>query len=303
MISVSEATERLAAALGGGEAARLAAEALVEAEALGLPRFGFDMLDEWQPGQSAPEAGGTRAVDWRDCSDKFSPIGVAAAVLDLARTAREFGIAAVFLRGVKGFGRLAPFVRHLADQDLLAIAGAEGPPFVAPYGGNRPVIGTNPIALGFGRGEGRIVIDTATSTATMADVKNARMKGKPLKDGVAIDADGRSTTVAADVAALLPRGGQIGSLVGLIVEVLAGVASEGRGDPNGRGVFFIAIDAGRIDDPESLLGQLRRDWTDAGGYWPRGRHVSPDTELDDGVVERLETQLARMAASTQGEGK
>jgi len=303
MISVSEATERLATALGGGEAARLAAGALVEAEALGLPRFGFDMLDEWKPGLVSPEADGTTAIEWRDCAENFSPLAVAAATLNIRRAAQEFGIAAVFLRGVKGFGRLAPFVRYLADQGLLAIAGAEGPPFVASYGGNRPVIGTNPIALGFGRGEGRLVVDTATSTATMADVKTARMKGLPLKDGVAIDAEGQPTTVAADVAALLPRGGQIGSLVGLIVEVLAGVASEGRGDPNGRGVFFIAIDAGRIDDPESLLGKLRRDWTDAGGYWPRGGAVSPDTELDDGVIERLETQLARMAASTQGEDK
>lgn len=301
MMSVQEATDRLAAALGGGEVARLAAAALVEAEALGLPRFGFDMLDEWKPGLAAPETGGGNPVEWRDCTASFSPLAVASATLDIARAAKAFGIAAVFLKGVKGFGRLAPFVRHLADEGLLAIAGAEGPPFVAPFGGRRPVIGTNPIALGFGSGENRLVIDMATSMATMADVKTARVKDEPLRDGIAIDAEGRLTTVAADVAALLPRGGQIGSLAGLIVEVLAGVAGEGRGDPNGRGVFFIAIDAGRIGDPGKLLADLRRDWTDAGGYWPRGGAVTPDSQLDDGTAQRLEAHIARMAASTRGE--
>ncbi len=47
MIAVPAAVAKLSAALGGGVAARLAASALVEADALGLPRFGIAMLDEW----------------------------------------------------------------------------------------------------------------------------------------------------------------------------------------------------------------------------------------------------------------
>jgi Malate/L-lactate dehydrogenases len=303
MISVANATARLSAALGDGDAAYLAASALVEADALGLPRFGIDMLTEWKPGLAAPEDGINGPVEWRDCSDNFSPLAIAAATLGIERAAREFGLAAVFLKGVKGFGRLAPFARHLADQGLLAIAGAEGPPFVAPYGGNRPVIGTNPITLGFGTGDDRIVIDMATSTATMADVKTARLTGQPLGEGIAINSQGEPTTVASDVAALLPRGGQIGSLIGLMVEVLAGVAAKGRGDRNGRGVFLIAVDAGRMNGVDRLLAKLRRDWISAGGYWPRGGAVSPEMELDGNFENRLEAHIARITASNPGEGK
>ncbi|BBD39600.1 lactate dehydrogenase [Aminobacter sp. Y103A] len=298
MITIPDATGRLSAALGGTPAARLAASALVEADALGLPRFGIAMLDEWTPDVAPVTArDGAQAINWIDCSSCFAPLAVADAVLDLAGAARQFGIAAVFLRGVRGFGRLAPFVRHLADAGLLAIAGAEGPPFVAPHGGKHPVIGTNPLALAIGQGSNRVVIDVATSTATMADIRNARASGAPLADGIALDGEGRPTSIAAEVAALLPRGGQIGSLLGLVVELMAGVAGGGRGDPKGRGVFILAVDparAGNDIDWQTRLAGLQRDWTTGGGHWPRGGSLSLETELDADFAQRLDAHLARM---------
>ncbi|MBE1208530.1 Ldh family oxidoreductase [Aminobacter carboxidus] len=304
MITVHDAAGRLAAALGDGPAAKLAASALVEADALGLPRFGIAMLDEWTV-DAAPVAAsdGAQAINWLDCSSCFAPLAVASAALDLAGAARQFGIAAVFLRGVRGFGRLAPFVRHLADAGLLAIAGAEGPPFVAPYGGIHPVIGTNPLALAIGQGADRVVIDVATSTATMADIRNARVSGAPLPDGIALDGEGRPTSIAAEVAALLPRGGQIGSLLGLVVELVAGVAGGGRGDPKGRGVFILAFDPARAGDDvdwQARLAGLKRDWTTGGGHWPRGGSLSLETELDDDFAQRLDTHLARMTGRSAG---
>ena len=302
MIAVSHAADRLAAALGGGPAARLAASALVEADALGLPRFGIAMLDEWAADAAhLPTGESPQAIGWLDCSSCFAPLAVANATLDLADAARQFGIAAIFLRGVKGFGRLAPFVRHLADPGLVGIAGAEGPPFVAAHGGTRPVIGTNPLAFAMGRGAERVVIDVASSTATMADIRNARASGTPLREGIALDGEGRPTTIAAEVAALLPRGGQVGSLLGLIVELMAGVAGGGRGDPRGRGVFLLAFDPTRAEDRidwQARLAGLKNDWTDGGGHWPRGGGVSPDTMLDDAFAKRLDAYLARMGGQT-----
>lgn len=299
MIAISDATDRLSAALGGGPAAKLAASALIEADSLDLPRFGIAMLDEWAPDAApVPTSESRQAISWLDRSSCFAPLAVASATLDLADAARQFGIAAVFLRGVRGFGRLAPFVRHLADAGLLGIAGAEGPPFVAAHGGNRAVIGTNPFALAIGQGDDRVVIDVASSTATMADIRNARVSGTPLPDGIALDDKGQATTVAADVAALLPRGGQIGSLLGLVVELMAGVAGGGRGDPKGRGVFIIALDPTRTEeriDWQARLAGLKSDWTASGGHWPRGGNVPPETMMDGVFSRRLDAYLARMS--------
>lgn len=298
MIAIPDAAGRLAAALGGGPAAQLAASALVEADALGLPRFGIAMLDEWTVDAApVPARDGAQAIDWLDCASCFAPLAVASATLDLAEAARQFGVAAVFLRGVRGFGRLAPFVRHLADAGLLGIAGAEGPPFVAPHGGSRAVIGTNPLALAIGQGADRVVIDVATSMATMADIRNARVSGAPLPQGIALDGEGRPTSIAAEVAALLPRGGQIGSLLGLVVELMAGIAGGGRGDPKGRGVFILAIDPARAGDDvdwQAKLGGLNSDWTDGGGHWPRGGKTPPEAELGGDFAQRLDAYLARM---------
>jgi (2R)-3-sulfolactate dehydrogenase (NADP+) len=238
-------------------------------------------------------------VSWRDCSPCFAPLAVAAATLDLHAAARQFGIAAVFLRGVRGFGRLAPFVRHLADAGLVGLAGAEGPPFVTAHGGTRPVVGTNPLALAMGRDADRVVIDLATSSSTMADIRDARAAGTPLPAGIALDGEGHPTRIAEEVVALLPRGGRVGSLLGLMVELLAGVAGGGRGDPRGRGVFIVAFDpsaAGEGDDWQDRLAALKSDWTAGGGHWPLGGGLPPETALDAEFAERLDDYLARMSA-------
>jgi (2R)-3-sulfolactate dehydrogenase (NADP+) len=302
MIAILDAVARLSAALGGGPAAELAASALVEADALGLSRFGIALLDEWTADAAlVPPIAGSGALRRLECSSCFAPLAVAAATLDLAHaaSAAQFGLAAVFLRGVGGFGRLAPFVRHLADAGLVGVAGAEGPPFVAPHGGTRPVIGTNPLAIAMGQGAERVVIDVASSSATMADVRNARAAGTPLPDGIALDGEGRATHVAAEVAALLPRGGLVGSLLGLVVELMAGVAGGGRGDPTGRGVFILAFDPAAAADGvdwHAKLAALKHDWTAAGGHWPRGGGLPVEGRLTDDFAGRLEVHLRRLAA-------
>lgn len=298
MIAAIDAVERLSKALGGDPAARLAASALIEADALGLPQFGIAMLDERGADAGPPPAdAGPQAISWRDCSSWFAPLAVASATLDLDRAARRHGIAAVFLRGVKGFGRLAPFVRHLSDAGLVGLGGAEGPPFVAAHGGASAVIGTNPLAMAMGQGPDRVVIDFASSTATMAEIREARAAGRSLPEGLALDGNGRPTRSAEDVAALLPRGGQIGSLVGLIVELLAGIAGGGRGDPQGRGVFLLAFDpsaAASGDAWHGRLAALQQDWTASGGHWPHGGGLAPHAVLDASFARRLDQHLARM---------
>lgn len=298
MITIADAAARLAPVLGGDSAAWLAALALIEADMIGQPRFGLDMLDEWAPDARAiPEPEVLQSVTWLDCAGCFAPHAVAMATLHMVPAARQFGVTAMFLRGVRGFGRLAPFVRHLADEGLLAMAGAEGPPFVAPWQGKRAVIGTNPFALALGRGTDRVVIDMASSATTMAALRSAKVNGTPLPAGLALDATGGPTRMAAEVAALLPRGGQLGSLLGLIVELLAGVAGGGRGDPRGRGVFLLAIDpehSGGLGDLPARLAALRTDWTTAGGYWPGAQTITEDDEVPDAVLHRLTTHLARM---------
>lgn len=304
--TLAGAARALGQALAAGEPGRLAARALLEAELLRQPRFGLDLLAESRGGADvgALLADDAPAVSRHDCSALDSPVAIAAATLALVPRARRHGVAATFLTGIAGFGRFAPFVRHLADAGLAGMAGTEGGPLVAPAGGRRGVLSTNPLAFALGQGDDRVVIDVATSAITLAAAKAARQQGTSLPEGVALDADGRPTRDAALMAALLPRGGMVGSLLGLIVELLAGVigggrAAEDRGATARRGVFLLAFDPSQAGDAEwpRRLARLRHDWQDAGGHWPTGRPLADDAVLPTEVLARLYQLLSRLAAT------
>lgn len=294
--SLSSGTTLLAMAMGGDEAAHLAAGALLEAELLDQPRFGLDFFSEWVSPRRLAAQTPAGSVQFADADGVFAPVAIAQATLHLVEAARCHGIAIVFLKGVLGFGRLAPFVRYLADQGLVGFAGAQGPAFVAPDGGKAPVIGTNPFALGMGLGADRIVIDTATSGTTMAAIKGARATGTFLPAGIAIDEQGQPTIDPHAVAALLPRGGRIGSLLGLVIELLAGVLGNARADSGSRGVFVCAIDPGSDHDTQAwaALQKLKAEWIAAEGHWPAGRSLASDTQLPPHIRSRLEAALAHI---------
>jgi len=309
-LRLAGAARTLGCVLAEGASGELAARALLEAELLQQPRFGLDLLVECHGGNdlTALLADDAQAVSRHDCQAIDSPVAIAAATLALARRAKRHGVAATFLTGIAGFGRFAPFMRSLADAGLAGMAGTEGGPLVAPAGGQRGVLSTNPLAFGLGHGEDRVVIDLATSAITLAAAKAARQQGSPLPEGVALDADGRPTRDAALMAALLPRGGMVGSLLGLIVELLAGVvgggraASEARGATARRGVFLLAFDPVRAGDAHwpARLAQLRHDWQDAGGHWPTGRPFADDATLPPDVAHRLHATLSRLAPTPAG---
>ncbi|MGE4339071.1 MAG: Ldh family oxidoreductase [Pigmentiphaga sp.] len=305
--TLAAAARTLGQALAEGEPGRLAARAVLEAELLQMPRFGLDLLAESHGAAdvSALLADNAPAVSRHDCQTLDSPVAVAAATLALIPRARHHGVAATFLTGIAGFGRFAPFMRHLADAGLAGMAGTEGGPLVAPAGGRRGVLSTNPLAFAVGQGADRVVIDVATSAITLAAAKAARQQGSPLPEGAALDADGQPTRDAALMAALLPRGGMVGSLLGLIVELLAGVigggrsASGERGATARRGVFLLAFDPAQAGDTDwpAGLAQLRNDWQDAGGHWPSGRPLADDAPLPLNVIDRLDATLSRLAAT------
>ncbi|QGH68211.1 hypothetical protein GCE65_00765 [Pseudactinotalea sp. HY158] len=140
-------------------------------------------------------------------------------------------------------------------------------------GGHGPAIGTNPIAAAAPRAGGPpLVVDFATSPTTVADLRRARDRGADLDGPGGFDAAGHPVRAAADVRALAPAG-RLGSLTGLVVELLAGIGAGGRGigpEPAGRSALVIALDPGAhggIRAAEVAAG-LGVDWGAAGGHVP-----------------------------------
>ena len=114
-----------------------------------------------------------------------------------------------------------------ARAGLIAIHTVAAPPAVAPLGGAKPMLGTNPIAFGFPLDPDPLVIDLGTSAFMGTDLKFRERLGIPLPEGVAIDAQGRPTTEPNEArrGALLPFGGHKGYALALAMHAL-GVSAE-----------------------------------------------------------------------------
>lgn len=144
----------------------------------------------------------------------------------LAERARQLGFAALVINDCTHFAALWPEVEYLADQGLAAMAMCPSYATVAPAGGTKPLLGTNPFAFGWPRlpGENPYVFDFATSVAARGELELHRRAGKSLPEGWAVDADGNPTTdpEAALAGAMLPFGAHKGSAISTMIELLAG---------------------------------------------------------------------------------
>ncbi|NEJ69308.1 oxidoreductase [Rhizobium phaseoli] len=144
----------------------------------------------------------------------------------LAQSAHASGIAALVVNDVVHFSALWSEVEALTGQGLAAIVMCPSYAAVAPAGGSKPLLGTNPFAFGWPRGDKPpYVFDFATSMVARGEIELHRRAGKQLPEGWAIDAHGAPTTDPDEAlaGAMLPFGGHKGSAIGTMIELLAGV--------------------------------------------------------------------------------
>lgn len=284
-----------------------AARWLVQAEQLGLAGFGVSMLlrDLERLGAEAPRAdyagSGADAPLALDAAGLPGPVVLAAAVRRATAAASSSGIGFVGIRGVGALGVLGLAVREAAGRGFFALATAQAPAMVAPWGGASPAIGTNPIAFAAPRaGAGPLTVDFATSALTFAAVRAHLASGEPLPSGAAIDAAGAATSDARAVHALLGES-RVASLAGLFVELFAGSATGGRDATHSatRGAAVLVVNpalTGGVDAADSVAS-VASDWAAAGGHVPArfDALAAPGTPVS-GTVTLSRAALAGIAS-------
>jgi LDH2 family malate/lactate/ureidoglycolate dehydrogenase len=161
----------------------------------------------------------------------------------LIEMAQESGIALMGVNNTWMSGRSAYFVEKIARHQLVAIHTVGASDLVAPFGGAKPSLGTNPIAMGFPLKSEPLVIDLSTAAFPGTELDFFAQINKPLPSGVAIDADGRATTdpLKAKMGALLPFGSHKGYALALGMQALAVLAGSHRSPKHDYGYFFIAF--------------------------------------------------------------
>lgn len=138
--------------------------------------------------------------------------------------AKRSGIAVVGMRNISHSGSIGYYVEMAAKENLVAFCCCQSDPMVVPYGGAEPYYGTNPIAFGAPSADDRnIVFDMATTVQAWGKILDKRARKEPIPSGWAVDVDGKDTTDANAVNALLPIAGPKGYGLMMMVDMLSGI--------------------------------------------------------------------------------
>jgi LDH2 family malate/lactate/ureidoglycolate dehydrogenase len=163
------------------------------------------------------------------------------------RLAEANSLAIVCLTNTSMTGRSAYYCEMIARAGFVVIHTVASPPGVAPFGGTRPALGTNPIAFGFPTQSEPLVIDMGTSAFMGTDLQFRARLGTPIPEGVALGPDGTPTTDArvARRGALLPFGGPEGGYKGfglaLAMDALGALSAGARSPEASGGYMFMAF--------------------------------------------------------------
>ncbi|WP_250511741.1 Ldh family oxidoreductase [Caballeronia sp. GACF4] len=263
------------------EDAHIAADAMVQADLWGHQSHGVLRLGWYyarlrsgamkaSTSLSFPVDAGAVAV--MDGGDSIGPVVGRAATLDAIRRAKAHGIGAVSVRNSNHFGTCMYFTRMAANDGCIMLCMTNGGPNMAPWGGLKKMIGTNPwsVAAPAGRYE-PMVMDVANSGVARGKIFLAQMRHEPIPLGWAVDSRGRPTTdpVEGLKGFILPMAEHKGYAIGTMVDVLSGVLSgsgcltdvHGPYDPVNRsraGHLMIALNVAAFQPLDEFNARMER---------------------------------------------
>lgn len=264
------------------ENARYLAQATADTEADGIASHGLAYIPIYcehvqcgkVDGQATPVVSrpkpGAIVVD---AANGFAHPAIEAGFDALIQAAQDNGIAVLSIKNSYNCGVLGVHTQKMARAGVIAIGATNAPASIAPSGGKKPVVGTNPISMATPDGQGGVglLIDQSASVIAKSEVMKHQREGQPIPLGWALDSEGQPTTDAAAglAGSMAPAGDYKGVGVALIVEVLAAALSGSNlgtqaspfsgtaGGPPGTGQCFIAIDPGVASDQAAVrLAQL-----------------------------------------------
>jgi len=217
------------------EDAHLCADTLVQADLWGHQSHGVMRLSWYAARLKAgvcdpkakPElvvdAGGLALIDGHD---GMGQVLTARAAQEAVRRAKAHGIAAVGIRNSNHFGTALYFTLTAAREGCVAFLSTNASPAMAPWGGRKKIVGTNPWSWACPAGShAPMVLDIANTGVARGKIYLAKQKGQPIPEGWAINAAGAPTTDPAEAieGIILPMAQHKGYAIALMMDMLSGV--------------------------------------------------------------------------------
>ena len=249
---------------------------LVRAEAQGLPTHGLSRVPFYcgmlrrgrADGAAAPvmiaERAGACLIDNRDA---LPYVSAQWAVEEVIQRARRNGIAFAGIRNSGHVGVLGIHVEQIAHAGMVGFGFTNSPAAIPPWGGKKPLFGTNPVAAAFPRaGKAPIIVDLALTTVVRGRIMMAMKRGERIPEGWALDRNGKPTTdpkEAVEHGSLFPIGGAKGAMLALMFELVCAALTGSAIGPEADSFFAEAGNRPRIGqsfiviDPAQLAGTER----------------------------------------------
>ncbi|MBU2942596.1 Ldh family oxidoreductase [Shimia thalassica] len=244
-----------------------------------------------------------------DAASGFAHAAIEAGFEKLIPMAREQGIAALAITNSYNCGVLGYHTYRLAQSGMLGLGFTNAPASIAPSGGAKPVVGTNPFSVAAPGADGQpaLLIDQSASTIAKSEVMKHAREGTPIPVGWALDAEGNPTTDPAFAlkGSMAPSGGYKGVGIALLTEIMAAAMtgatlginaspfSGTAGGPPRTGQFFMAIDPGVTSGGDfamrmtDLVGAIHdQDGARLPGDGRRGKRLAA---RDNGVAVNVAT--------------
>jgi LDH2 family malate/lactate/ureidoglycolate dehydrogenase len=215
--------------------ARLVADTLVQADLWGhqshgvlrlgwyLDRLRNKVMNPVTKPEFAVDAGAVAVIDGHD---GVGHVLTVLATREAVKRAKAHGIGVVGVRNSNHFGTFMYYTLTGARDGCVMLLTSNGGPAMAPWGGRRKIIGTNPWSVAAPAGQrAPFVVDMANTGVARGKIYLARNKRLPIPLGWAINSAGEPTTDPQEAidGIILPMAEHKGYAIAAMVDMLSGV--------------------------------------------------------------------------------
>ena len=180
---------------------------MIDAEIYGQKGHGISRVEAYSKQAIAKKVDGFATPMIRDISPNalgvnanggFAYTAVKEGLEQLKPKVKETGIGAMVVNHSHHLGMLSHFMDSLATEGYMSLFLTNAPKAIAPYGGYKPLFGTNPIGFGAPHKGDNIIIDLSLSKVARGKIMVAQKNNETIPPDLAIDKNGNPTTNATE---------------------------------------------------------------------------------------------------------
>lgn len=221
----------------------------------------------------------------------------------------QYGVVTAAIRNSHHTCALSAFMRKVTERGLIVQLSVSNPAAsrVAPYGGTKPLLTPNPLAMGFPTSADPVLIDVSCSITTTTMTQTLARQGELFPEAWGLTAAGEPTDDPREITerggSLMPLGGASkghkGYGLALMVDLLGqGLSGKGRANtesgPLAQSAFLQVIDPAFFAGLDAFTAQS--DWT-AGAC-----RSNPPAAWNNGPVRVPGDSAARKRRKAMAEG-